>query len=91
MSEAQRRQAFLQQLRNRLANATADEEAAQALVHGPELHLKKLVTKHGMEDWMQVRAVQAPTAIDISSMLLRGAGPVNSWLLYLVCCQQQSC
>jgi hypothetical protein len=32
------------------------------VAHGPELHLKRLVTKHGMEDWMQVRAVQAPTA-----------------------------
>lgn len=54
-SEAQRRQAFLQQLRDRLATASADEEVAAAIAQAPEQHLKLLVTKHGMEDWMQVR------------------------------------
>lgn len=54
-SEAQRRQAFLQQLRDRLATASADEEVAAAMAQAPEQHLKLLVTKHGMEDWMQVR------------------------------------
>lgn len=53
-SEAQRRNAFLQQLRNRLAAPSTDETEAEGAASEPELNLKRLVTKHGMEDWMQV-------------------------------------
>lgn len=53
--EAQRRNAFLQQLRNRLAGPSTDEQEAVGAPDEPELNLKLLVTKHGMEDWMQAR------------------------------------
>lgn len=55
-SEAKRRHAFLQQLRNRLATpSTGEGETEVETVGEPELNLKLLVAKHGVEDWMQVR------------------------------------
>lgn len=58
-----RREEFLQQLHSRLVEATEQQQQgansnAQLLAAGQQpdaSSLKRLVTKHGMEDWMQVR------------------------------------
>lgn len=68
--EAKRRSAFLLQLRNRLAAASTEEQEAGAGVSEPELNLTLLVTRHGMEDWMQVRLMCACVWLRVGGHLM---------------------
>lgn len=81
-NEAQRRYAFLQQLRNRLAGPSSDEQEAVGTADEPELNLKLLVTKHGMEDWMQART---DTCILLAASLCASSPPAADCLQSFGC------
>jgi hypothetical protein len=72
--EAKRRSAFLLQLRNRLAAASTEEQEAGSGDSEPELNLTLLVTRHGMEDWMQVRLMHAPQVCRFGKRRLQDGG-----------------